>query len=285
MGKRYQALITGAIILALAVVASWWWPFPAARLLAAGPAVALILLSFACGYVDASLGMGYGSTLTPLLLVLGFRPMEVIPAIIASQLTGGAVGSLAHHYIGNVDLHPGRRSFKVAVVLAATSLAGTIFGVLLASRLPEIYLQVWVGVLVCGIGVATIALYGRHFNFSWKRIITLGVFAAFNKGTTGGGYGPVIMGGQLLSGVASKDAVGITTFAETLTCVVGTVAYVLAAPDARWHLAPFLIAGALAAVPFSALTVSVLKGHHLKIAIGVLTFVLGALTLLKTFVF
>ena len=285
MNKKHQALITGSLILAAAVAASWWWPLPAPRLLGAGPAVALVLLSFACGYVDASLGMGYGSTLTPLLLLLGFKPLDVIPAIVASQLAGGAAGSLAHHYVGNVDLHPGRRSFKVAAVLAVTSLAGAVFGALLASRVPELYLQVWVGVLVCGVGVATIALYGRHFQFSWKRIIALGVFAAFNKGTTGGGYGPVIMGGQLLAGVASKDAVGITTLAETLTCVTGTVTFVVASGGVRWPLAPFLIAGALAAVPFSALTVSVLKGHHLKIAVGVLTFALGALTLLKTFVF
>jgi hypothetical protein len=55
-----------------------------------------------------------------------------------------------------------------------------------------------VGSLVCAIGIATIALNRRHFPFSWKRTAFLGVFAAFNKGSTGGGYGPVVMGGRSL---------------------------------------------------------------------------------------
>jgi len=245
----------------------------------------LVLLSFGCGYVDASLGMGYGSTLTPLLLLLGYPPLEVVPAIIASQFAAGGIAAWAHHLIGNVDLHPKRRSFKVAGLLALTSFVGTSLGASAALLFPGRWLQIWVGLLACAIGVATIALEVRPRPFSWKRIVFLGVFAAFNKGSTGGGYGPVVMGGQLLSGVNGKNAVGITTLAESLSCSVGLLIYLFASGSVHWRLAPFLIAGAVAAVPFSTVTVAALKTERLKWAIGGLAFTLGLMILLKIFVF
>lgn len=280
-----RALWIGVFILAISIIMSFWWPFPAARLLPAAQSVVLVLLSFGCGYIDASLGMGYGSTLTPLLLLLGYQPLEVVPAIIASQFAAGGIAAWAHHFIGNVDLHPRNRAFRVACLLASTSLLGTGAGALVALYLPALYLQVWVGLLVCAIGIATIALKRRHFPFSWKRIVSLSIFAAFNKGSTGGGYGPVVMGGQLLAGVSGKNAVGITTLAESLSCIVGVVIYLFAPREVRWHLSPFLIAGAVAAVPFSTVTVAALRPHHLRGAIGILTFTLGLLILLKVFIF
>lgn len=285
MSRRFQAVITGTALLAGAVALAWWWPFAWARELVGGQATALITLSAACGYVDATLGMGYGSTLAPLLIILGFKPLDVVPAILASQLSAGALGSWAHHYIGNVDLHPARLAFKISLALAAASVAGSIVGVRIALRLPELYLEAWVGFLVAAVGLITIVTYGRQFRFSWGRITALGILAAFNKGITGGGYGPIIMGGQLLAGVPSKNAVGITTLAETLACVVGVAGFAAARGTVKWHLAPFLIAGAVAAVPFSALTLSVLKTTYVRIGIGFVTFSLGILTLLKTFVF
>jgi uncharacterized membrane protein YfcA len=280
-----RALWTGVFILGISIIISFWWPFPTVRLLPAAQSVVLVLLSFACGYIDASLGMGYGSTLTPLLLLLGYQPLEVVPAIIASQFAAGGIAAWAHHFIGNVDLHPRNRAFRVACLLASTSVLGTGIGALVALYLPALYLQAWVGLLVCAIGIATIALNRCHFNFSWKRIVSLGIFAAFNKGSTGGGYGPIVMGGQLLAGVSGKNAVGITTLAESLSCIIGVVIYLLARGEVRWHLAPFLVAGAVAAVPFSTVTVAALRPQQLKGAIGILTFTLGLLILLKVFIF
>lgn len=280
-----RAIWTGVFILAASIVLSFLWPFQTERLVPAAQSVVLVLLSFACGYIDSSLGMGYGSTLTPLLLLLGYRPLEVIPAIIASQFAAGGIGAWAHHLIGNVDLNPRNRAFRVASLLASTSVLGTGAGAMVAVYLPALYLQAWVGFLVCAIGIITISLSRRNFPFSWKRIVALGVVAAFNKGSTGGGYGPIVMGGQLLAGVSGKNAVGITTLAESLSCIVGVVTYLFAPGEISWRLTPFLIFGAVAAVPFSTLTVAALRPHYLKSAIGILTFTLGLLILLKTFVF
>ena len=38
-------------------------------------------LAFVCEFVDSTLGMGYGTSLTPILLLMGFEPLQVVPAV------------------------------------------------------------------------------------------------------------------------------------------------------------------------------------------------------------
>ena len=285
LSKKYQAIFVALATMAVATALSWWWPLSQPRLLLAGPAVVLLWLSFISGYVDSSLGMGYGVTLTPILLILGYQPLDVIPAVLASQIGNNLVASIAHHKIGNVDLRPGGRAFWITVAVGVSSTVGTVAAALLALRLPESILEAWIGVLVFFIGVVTLVSYGKHLKFTWRKMVFLGVFAGFNKGTTGGGYGPVVTGGQLLCGVTASNAVAITQLAETFACIGGAATFFLGSNAFSWRLAPFMAAGAIAAVPFSALTVRVLKPTQLKISVGVLTSALGVLLLLKLFVY
>jgi uncharacterized membrane protein YfcA len=285
LSRKYQAILLALAIMAVATLLGWLWPLPTPRFLLAGPAIVLLWLSFASGYVDSSLGMGYGLTLTPILLILGYRPLDVVPAVLVSQIGNNIFASVAHHTIGNVDLRPGGRAFWITLTIAASSIIGTIGAALLALRMPETILEAWIGILVFIIGVITLASYGRHLEFSWKKIFALGLLAGFNKGTTGGGYGPIITGGQLLCGVAAANAVAITQLAETFACFAGTGAFLLGSDGFSWQLAPFMAVGAIAAVPFSALTVRVLRPTQLKISVGVLTSALGILLLLKLFVY
>ena len=64
-------------------------------------------------------------------------------------------------------------------------------------------------------------------RFSWRKIMGISFLAALNKGISGGGYGPLVMGGQILSGVNAKNAVGITAFAEAVTCFIGFILYLV----------------------------------------------------------
>ena len=42
----------------------------------------IVLLAFFCELVDSTLGMGYGTTLTPLLLAVGYEPIAIVPAVL-----------------------------------------------------------------------------------------------------------------------------------------------------------------------------------------------------------
>jgi len=264
----------------------------------------IVVIAFFAEYVDSTLGMGYGTTLTPVLLLMGYEPMQVIPAVLLSELITGLLAGLAHHSAGNVNFGingTGReivqnmrslgyvaavrravpRHLKIALVIGACSIFGTLAAVLLAVKLPGFYLKLYIGLMVFAIGLYILLTNKKQHLFSWKKVTGLGLLASFNKGMSGGGYGPVVTGGQILAGVDGKNAVGITSLAEGLTCIVGFGAYLLARSITDWTLFPFLCLGALLSVPLSAHTVKRFPTRHLRLAIGVITSVLGVFTLVK----
>jgi len=172
---------------------------------------------------------------------------------------------------------------KVALLLAACSVIGTVAAVFVAVNIPKFWLKLYIGCLVLSMGVVILICLNRKFKFSKKRIVFLGLIASFNKGMSGGGYGPVVTGGQVLSGVEGKSAVGITSLAEGLTCLVGVITYVLICNNSvDWKLAPYIIAGAVLSVPLSAKSVKIISERKLKLAIALLTITLGILTIVKT---
>jgi len=243
----------------------------------------MIILAFFCELLDSSLGMGYGTTLTPVLMLFGFAPLAIIPCVLLSELITGITAGLAHHKAGNVNFNRGSIHLKIALVLAVCSIIGATIAVFVAINIPKLWLKTYIGVLVLGMGIIILLTLNKDYKFSWKKIIGLGSIASFNKGMSGGGYGPVVTGGQILSGVNGNNAVGITSLAEGLTCVVGVVVFVASPEIINWSLAPSLIVGALLSVPFSTFIVKKLPTRTLKIIIGALTFILGLVTLIKIF--
>ena len=251
-----------------------------ARSLATWQTLAIVLAAFACEYVDSTLGMGYGTTLTPALLLVGFEPLIIVPAVLLSELVTGVTSGIMHHGAGNVNFHRGSRHRHVAMVLAGCSVVGTLVAVAISLQMPQWALKGYIGVLVLGIGVTILATRKKTFGFSWKKIAGLGLLAAFNKGMSGGGYGPVVSGGQVLSGMEAKTAVGITSMAEGLTCIVGAALY-LVTTGIDGRLALPLVIGAMLSVPLSVHSVRAIRDRWLRVAIGVLTLVLGTLTLVR----
>jgi uncharacterized membrane protein YfcA len=267
--------------------------------------MSISIIAFVAEYVDSTLGMGYGTSLTPILLILNFDPLQVVPAVLFSELITGVLAGFTHHSVGNVDFRPKTmnpkkiynaiknlgilQSFrlgvplhlKVMILIAVCSIAGTITAVCIALKLPEFYLKLYIGALILLIGLFILITINKQYHFSWKKMTLLGVVASFNKGISGGGYGPVVTGGQILSGLEGKNAVGITSMAEGLTCAVGVLTYVLTKGVVDWQLAPYLVIGAVISVPMSALTVRKLKTRKLRLIIGIITTFLGVFTLLK----
>jgi len=241
----------------------------------------VLFISLFCEYIDSTLGMGYGTTLTPLLIIAGFSPLDIVPAILLSEFIAGILAAIMHHQYGNVSFVSGSRAVKVASVLAACSIVGTVVAVFLAVNIPIWLLKTYIGVLILSMGILILAYRGRNLNFSWQRITGIGILASFNKGISGGGYGPVVTSGQILSGLNEKNAVGITSLAEGVTCAVGLVLYVILKGGLEWRLALPLAVGAIFSVPFAAWTVKAMPSLLIKNSIGYFTCFLGFLTLLK----
>ena len=247
--------------------------------------IALILLSFIFELIVSSLGMGYGTTLVPVLMIVGFEPLTIVPCILLSQLIAGLAAGFAHHKVGNVNFKRGSIHLKIALLLAVCGIIGAIVAVSVAINIPKLWLKTYIGLIVLGMGIIILLTLNKEYKFSWKKITGLGLIASFNKGISGGGYGPVVTGGQILSGVNGSNAVGITALAEGLTCIVGVTVFIISPETVNWNLAPPLIIGALLSVPFSTFIVKKLPTKTLMIAIGALTLILGLITLIKIFYF
>jgi len=236
-------------------------------------------IAFISEYLDSCLGMGYGTALAPILILLGYLPLNVIPAILISQLLTDIAACFFHHNQRNVDLKINSKDFKAALILGMLSALGVIVSVAIALKIHEWLLKLYIGLIVTAMGILIIATANRSNKFSWKKIMGISFLAAFNKGISGGGYGPLVMGGQLLSGINSKNAVGITAFAEAITCLTGFFFYLIMGKAIDWKLTGLLIISAVPAVPFAVLTVKNIHARELKKYVGILITVLGLLTL------
>jgi uncharacterized membrane protein YfcA len=158
---------------------------------------------------------------------------------------------------------------------------GTVAAVTLAVRVPRTWLTLIIAMIILSVGVTTLATIRRRLRYRRGHLIALGAVAAFNKGLSGGGYGPLVTAGQVVSGMPPKHAVAITSLAESLTCLVGLVAYTLIRGQIDWTLAAPLTAGAILSVPMATLTVRRLPESVLRGSVGVVTCLLGTFALAK----
>jgi hypothetical protein len=283
---RLWALLMVIIVLLLALhdPLAGFWPFPTVSDgLAGGVMLSIFLLAVGCEYVDSSLGMGYGTTLTPLLLLCGFEPLQIVPAVLLSECCTGFTAGLLHHRDGNVDLLRDRRARGTALLLSVLSAVGATSAVVLALHIPKFWLTAIIAIIILSVGFVIVATMRRQLRFRRGHIIGIGAIAAFNKGLSGGGYGPLVTGGQVVSGMSAKQAVAVTSLAEGLTCFVGLAAYVTMHGAIAWSLAIPLTLGALMSVPLATLTVRGLPEKAIRGGVGITTCVLGVLMIVKLF--
>lgn len=77
----------------------------------------VVAMAFVAEYVDSSLGMGYGTTLTPVLLLLGYSPLQVVPAVLVSEFATGLTAGGLHHRVGNVHFGRGSAASRAMWIL------------------------------------------------------------------------------------------------------------------------------------------------------------------------
>jgi uncharacterized membrane protein YfcA len=271
----------------------WWWLALVAALYVAlmvalgrewsAGALGIIALCFFCELIDSSLGMGYGTTLTPVLLALGYSPLQLVPSILFSEFVSGFSSSYFHHDAGNVDFSRTTRDSRVALLLALGSVVGVVVGVTIAVRIPAFWLKLLIGLIITGAGVVIWVTHNRTFTYKTWKMFVLAAVASFNKALSGGGYGPLMTSGQVLSGIGGRASVGITSFAEGFTCLVGVILFLGQGQGFDVGLLLPMVAGALLSIPFSTEFVRHTEDRTLRRLIGALTMVMGLFTLYKVF--
>lgn len=197
------------------------------------------------------------------------------------ELLTGITAGVLHHRDGNIDLLSDARARRTLVLLTLLSAAGAITAVALAISISKLWFSLAVVVIVLAMGVVILATRKRQIRYRPGNVVAVGLVAAFNKGLSGGGYGPLVTAGQVVSGLPAKHAVAITSVAEAFTCLVGLGAYLVLKGGLDWTLATPLAAGALLSVPVATLTVKRMPESAIRAAVGIVTLGLGLLSLTK----
>ncbi|MFC1866395.1 sulfite exporter TauE/SafE family protein [Chloroflexota bacterium] len=265
--------------------------------------VLVLFTALMCQYASISIGMGYGITMAPLLIIMGFYPIEVVPAILSSHLAGGIVGSVLHQRLGNIEMGfkrvgqsstGGKKGWlasllsqsadtSVIAILAGFGIIGVLLGALTAINIPGTALGIYIGITVLLVGIMILFYRGRKRNFSWKGLTVLGLIGGFNKGISGGTFVIMAAGGQIVAGRGARSSLGSTTVAVTIVSAAGFLSYLLLGVDINWALLVAASIGSAVAAPFAVLTVRKMSTGKLELAVGLATIILGIVILVKTF--
>lgn len=266
--------------------------------------VLVLFTALLCQYLSISIGMGYGIILAPLLLIMGFSPLHVVPAILFSHLAGGSVGSVLHQRLGNIELGfnragatPGKgkasrlasllpqsADARVVAILAGCGVIGVLLGAFTAINIPRTALEIYIGIMVLVVGIMILVYRRRKRGFSWKGLTALGLIGGFNKGISGGAFVVMAAGGQIVVGREARSSLGSTTVAVTIVSAAGFLSYLLLGTNINWALLAATSIGSVAAAPFAVLTVRKMSAGKLELAVGLATTMLGIATLVKIFV-
>ena len=113
------------------------------------------------------------------------------------------------------------------------------------------------------------------------------MLAGFNKGIGAGGYGPVVMMGQIFSGIYEKTATAIVSLAEGIVCIVGVATFLLISNygvTIDFVLFPSIFTGGFLAAIISPYMVRVLPNKIWRVVIPTYALCMGVLILIKLYI-
>jgi uncharacterized protein len=255
----------------------------------------LILFGLGVGILVGTTGMGGGSLMTPLLiLVFGIKPVVAIGTDLAYAAVTKTVGGWRHFRQGTVDI-------PIALWLGVGSIPGALGGTLLLDRLQALYgdaidngviIAVAVALLLTGAAVFWRALFMPRVVERERETIEplerrhklaavgLGLVIGFVLGATSAGSGALIAVGLILVfRLKPLRVVGTDVFHAAIVLWVAALAH-LASGNVDLHLAGNILIGSVPGVWIGARFAASLPPDGLRTALGVMLLAssLGLLT-------
>ena len=242
--------------------------------------VLIALIGFALSIMDSSMGMGYGTIGSPLLIILGFSSKVVVPSILFSQAVAGIIAVTLHQRYKNVNILLKGNDLGIVARLIMFGLTGTIIASFVIINISKLYLNMYIGILIACMAVVTLA--GLNFRFSWSKVNILSIISGFNKALSGGGYGPVATTGLLISGNPLRNTVGATLFSMIFMNLTAFGIYLSTKSLSSMELPIFLTIGALVGSQIGPGITGKMGSRNSRRIFSVIALVLGILTIVLT---
>ncbi len=247
--------------------------------------ILIIILAFGLEFIDTSLGGGYGTILTPLFLILGLDLFYIVPSILLSEIFTGLSGAFAHHLFENTSFTKNSEmNWKVCGLISILGSFAAFISVILAFSLNKLIIEIYIAFLVLFIGA--LMLRKKEYSFSWNKIVAIGLISSFNKAISGGGFGPLVTAGQVVSGRDTKSSIATALACEAPICITSLIFYILFHGFFDPLLPLLLIIGAVPASFIGALaTKKIKKEKSMKTLAGIFIICLSLFLMIKIFLF
>jgi len=251
--------------------------------------IAVIILAFLFETMDSCAGMGFGTGLTPLLFLMGYEPLQVVPILLISEAITGFTSTFFHQEFENVNFtikKPLNKETRIMIMIALTgsiAIFGSVILTYFAIKFPTDIIKTYVGILVLMMGIIALLKLRRKSSYYKPKLLTgFAALAGFNKGIGGGGYGPVVMLGQVFSGIYEKTATAIVSLAEGFVSIVGFITFLLISAygiTIDYLLLPSIFSGGFIAAILSPYIVRVFPNKAWKVIIPIYAICMGIVTI------
>ncbi|MFX0072086.1 MAG: sulfite exporter TauE/SafE family protein, partial [Candidatus Hermodarchaeota archaeon] len=79
----------------------------------------IIVLAFIFETMDSTAGMGFGTCMAPLLFLLGYSPLQIVPTLLISQSITGFIVSFFDHEYKNIhfSFRPLNDATKISLII------------------------------------------------------------------------------------------------------------------------------------------------------------------------
>ncbi|MFT9597021.1 sulfite exporter TauE/SafE family protein [Mesobacillus sp.] len=247
-----------------------------------------LLLGGLISVLSGFFGVGGGFILTPILLLIGFSPLEAITTSLFFTVGTSISGITAHIRLKNILWKEGLIMGGSGIV--ATQLARPLVYALEARGWDEVVIPFLYIILLLYFAIKMIRQGKKPedknpppASFSMPKLLAVGFVGGFVSATLGVGGGFIIVPLIITSlGFNPKKAVGTSLFAVLLIVSVGFVSYAVNT-DIDYFIGLMLVAGTLVGSQFGARMTGYFENREMNAMLGLLYLATLAGAVLKLF--
>jgi uncharacterized membrane protein YfcA len=241
--------------------------------------VVFLVVGFFAQFIDGTVGMGYGVLSGSLLIGIGVVPALASASVHTAEVFVSLFSGVSHLRFGNV-----RKDWLRLLVIPGV--IGGIAGAYFVASIPGDAAKPYIAgfLLVMGIVIlyrfvpkrtsssSRLSAALSNPKFSSRKIVGLGLVAAFLDAAGGGGWGPIATPGLILTeNEEPRKVVGTVNLAEFFITIAIALTFfiVLGTEEYNWKMIGMLLLGGAIAAPLAAYLCKRMPPRILGILVGV----------------
>jgi len=255
-----------------------------------GDFIIFVTVGLVCGFIDSSLGMGFGVSSATILVSFGIAPAVASASVHTAEAFVDSISAGSHLKFGNV-----RKDLLVPLLICGAM--GAILGAVGLSFLALKVARPFVASILLCMGLIVLIKFlfrwkkdgkssysteSEKVNYSRKKLAILGFVAGFIDASGGGGWGPILTPTFVATGSNPKKAVGTVEFTEPIisSIIFITFGLIIGFESFLWNIVVPMLIGGVILVPIAAYITSRTPRRLLGILVGLWVTALNIRTLI-----